>query len=42
MMQQLLFGAAFEHAFGRFAEAFEERAHLIYGRRASPAGAPAT
>jgi len=40
MMLQLLFGAAFEHAFGRFAEAFEERAHLIYGRRGSPVGAP--
>lgn len=37
MMLQLLFGAAFEQAFGRFAEAFEERAHTIYGRRsASP------
>ena len=42
MMLQLLFGAAFEHAFGRFAEAFEERAHLIYGRRGSPIGASVT
>lgn len=37
VMLQLLFGAAFEQAFGRFAEAFEARAHKIYGRRtASP------
>jgi coenzyme Q-binding protein COQ10 len=42
MMLQLLFGGAFEQAFGRFAEAFEERAHSVYGRRGSSAGAPVT
>jgi coenzyme Q-binding protein COQ10 len=41
MMLQLLFGSAFEQAFGRFAEAFEERAHAIYGRRGPRAGTPA-
>ena len=40
MILQLLFDAAFERAFGRFAEAFEERAHTVYGRRGSRAGAP--
>jgi len=42
MMLQLLFGAAFEQAFGRFAEAFEERAHTVYGRRGPAIGASAT
>jgi coenzyme Q-binding protein COQ10 len=37
MMLQLVFGAAFERAFGRFAEAFEERAHTVYGRRVGSA-----
>jgi coenzyme Q-binding protein COQ10 len=40
MMMQLLFGAAFEQAYGRFAEAFEERAHVIYGRRRPSVEAP--
>jgi coenzyme Q-binding protein COQ10 len=40
MMLQLLFGSAFEQAFGRFAEAFEERAHTTYGRRGPAVGAP--
>jgi coenzyme Q-binding protein COQ10 len=33
MILQMLVGGVFEQAFGRFAEAFEERAHVIYGRR---------
>lgn len=33
MILQVLVGSVFEQAFGRFAEAFEERAHAIYGRR---------
>jgi coenzyme Q-binding protein COQ10 len=37
MMLQMLVGGVFEQAFGRFAEAFEERAHMIYGRRVSSA-----
>jgi coenzyme Q-binding protein COQ10 len=35
MLLQMLVGGLFEQAFGRFAEAFEERAHMIYGRRVS-------
>lgn len=35
MLLQMLVGGLFEQAFGRFAEAFEERAHAIYGRRVS-------
>jgi coenzyme Q-binding protein COQ10 len=42
MMLQLLFGAVFEQAYGRFAEAFEERAHAVYGRRGPRTGAPVT
>ena len=38
MVLQLLFGGAFERAFGRFAEAFEERAHTVYGRRPPSGG----
>ncbi len=33
MILQMLVGAVFEQAFGRFSEAFEQRAHEIYGRR---------
>lgn len=35
MLLQILVGGLFQQAFGRFAEAFEERAHTIYGRRVS-------
>jgi len=35
MILQMLAGGVFEQAFGRFAEAFEERAHKVYGRRMS-------
>lgn len=35
MLLQMLVGGLFQQAFGRFAEAFEERAHATYGRRAS-------
>jgi coenzyme Q-binding protein COQ10 len=35
MLLQMLVGGLFQQAFGRFAEAFEERAHAIYGRRVS-------
>ncbi len=34
MILQMLVGSVFEQAFGKFAEAFEERAHTVYGRRA--------
>jgi coenzyme Q-binding protein COQ10 len=37
MILQMLVGSVFEQAFKRFAEAFEERAHETYGRRASTA-----
>jgi len=37
MILQMMVGGVFEQAFGRFAEAFEERAHTIYGRRVSSA-----
>jgi coenzyme Q-binding protein COQ10 len=37
MILQILVGSVFEQAFGRFAEAFEQRAHEIYGRRVNPA-----
>ena len=37
MLLQMLVGGLFQQAFGRFAEAFEERAHTIYGRRVSSA-----
>ncbi|MBN9260359.1 MAG: ubiquinone-binding protein [Alphaproteobacteria bacterium 64-6] len=37
MLLQMLVGGLFQQAFGRFAEAFEERAHAIYGRRVSSA-----
>jgi coenzyme Q-binding protein COQ10 len=37
MLLQMLVGGLFQQAFGRFAEAFEERAHTIYGRRVSTA-----
>jgi coenzyme Q-binding protein COQ10 len=37
MILQMLVGSVFEQAFGKFAEAFEERAHTIYGRRVSSA-----
>jgi len=37
MILQMLVGGVFEQAFGRFAEAFEDRAHIIYGRRVSSA-----
>lgn len=33
MILQMLVGAVFEQAFGRFSEAFEQRAHEIYGQR---------
>jgi coenzyme Q-binding protein COQ10 len=39
MILQMLVGAVFEQAFGRFAEAFEERAVQIYGRRGPSAAA---
>ncbi len=33
MILQMLVGAVFEQAFGRFSEAFEARAHQVYGHR---------
>lgn len=39
IMLQMLMGAVFDQAFRRFAEAFEQRAHQIYGRRAALAAA---
>jgi coenzyme Q-binding protein COQ10 len=36
-MLGLVMGAMFDRAFRRFAEAFEERARLVYGRAAQPA-----
>lgn len=35
MMLQLLVGSVFEQAFGRFTEAFEARAAVVYGRKGS-------
>ena len=32
---RLLMGSVFDRAFGRFVQAFEERADIIYGRRAA-------
>lgn len=40
-MLGLLMGSMFETAFGRFAEAFERRADLVYGRPGRPARAAA-
>lgn len=40
---QLMMGAVFDRAFGKFAEAFEERADAVYGKAESilpPAGTP--
>jgi coenzyme Q-binding protein COQ10 len=39
-MLGVLMGAMFETAFRRFAEAFEARADLVYGRRPRPPAAP--
>lgn len=39
MILQMLVGSVFEQAFGRFAEAFEQRAHEIYGNRRPSADA---
>ncbi len=39
MILQMLVGSVFEQAFGRFSEAFEQRAHEIYGQRGSTADA---
>ena len=36
---QLLMGAAFDHAFRKFADAFEARADAVYSKR-QPASAP--
>ena len=36
---QLLMGAAFDHAFRKFADAFEARANAVYGKR-QPVSAP--
>ena len=40
---QLLMGAAFDHAFRKFADAFEARANAVYGKRravSAPQGTP--
>ncbi len=37
---QLLMGAMFDQAFGKFAEAFEQRADVVYGVEGLPAQAP--
>lgn len=42
MMLGALMGAMFDKAFRRFAEAFEQRARLVYGRTAAAGSDPAT
>jgi coenzyme Q-binding protein COQ10 len=41
LMLQLMVGAVFERAFRRFTEAFEQRAHQIYGTPRADAVTPA-